>query len=297
METVGLVSLGCARNLVDSEVMLGCFKKAGYHIAHDPSLCDVIVVNTCGFIGPAKKESIDTILEMAELKKKGSLKKLVVAGCLSQRYADDLAKEMPEVDLFIGTGEFPKIVKLLESSPSFVRRGQGEVDCESTPPSPSPYQPKADPPPADKGEGIVHVGRPEALADEDSPRLLSTPKAYAYVKLAEGCRHSCSFCVIPQLRGKLRSRTIASILREVENLKEQGVKEFNLIAQDSTDYGKDLNNGTSLMTLFDALNKIQGEQWFRLFYAYPHGFPLAVLDYFGKGNIVPFSKIRSIARQ
>src|SRR3989338_5591476 len=122
METVGLVSLGCARNLVYSEVMLGCFKKAGYHIAHDPSLCDVIVVNTCGFIGPAKKESIDTILEMAELKKKGSLKKLVVAGCLSQRYADDLAKEMPEVDLFIGTGEFPKIVKLLESSPSFVRR-------------------------------------------------------------------------------------------------------------------------------------------------------------------------------
>ena len=244
MQTIGLVSLGCARNLVDSEVMLGSLKKAGYHIAHDPVLCDIIIVNTCGFIGDAKKESIDTILEMAALKKKGGLKKLVMAGCLAQRYSNDLAEELPEVDLFVGTGEFPKIAELLE-----------------------------------QGEGIVHVGKPRALVDETLPRLLATPKHYAYLKLAEGCQHSCSFCIIPKLRGPLRSRSVDSLVVETQNLIEQGVKEFNLIAQDSTGYGRDRKDGATLLSLLKKLTALSGEKWLRLFYAYPHGFPFEVIDY------------------
>lgn len=244
METVGLISLGCARNLVDSEVMLGTLRRAGYHIAGDPSLCDVIIVNTCGFIEDSKKESIDTILEMAALKKTGRLKKLVMAGCLSQRYSKDLAKELSEVDLFIGTGEFPKIAAMLEN-----------------------------------GVGGVQVGLPRALADETFPRLLATPKHTAYLKLAEGCQHACSFCVIPKLRGPLRSRSIDSLVMEAQNLLDQGVKEFNLIAQDSTGYGCDRRDGTTLRRLLERLTKLEGEKWFRLFYAYPHGFPMEVVDF------------------
>lgn len=243
METVGLISLGCARNLVDSEVMLGAVKLAGFHISRDPDLCDIIIVNTCGFIEDSKKESIDAILEMAAKKKTGRLKKLVMAGCLTQRYSAQLAKELPEVDLFVGTGEYPKIVEYLE---------------------------------AEARE--IHVDRPRALYDEASPRVLATPKHHAYVKLAEGCRHTCSFCVIPQLRGGLRSRSIDSLVTEVRQLQEQGVKEFNLIAQDSTDFGKDRHDGATLEKLFEKLASIEGENWFRLFYAYPHGFPYEVLE-------------------
>ncbi len=259
METIGLISLGCARNLVDSEVMLGSLKKAGYHIAHDPALCDVIIVNTCGFIGDAKKESIDTILEMAALKKKGRLKKLVMAGCLAQRYSKDLAEELSEVDLFVGTGEFPKIAELLKDHP---------------PPTPSPRG-------REKGGGgdRIHVGRPEALADETFSRILATPKHYAYLKLAEGCQHSCSFCVIPKLRGPLRSRSIESLVIEAQSLIAQGVKEFNLIAQDSTGYGCDRKDGATLLNLLKKLATLDGEKWFRLFYAYPHGFPMEVVDF------------------
>lgn len=244
METVGLISLGCARNLVDSEVMLGVLQKAGYHIAADPSLCDVIIVNTCGFIEDSKKESLDTILEMAALKKTGRLKKLVMAGCLSQRYSKELSEELAEVDLFIGTGEFPKIAEMLE----------------------------------EKNGSRLQVGLPRALADETFPRLLATPKHFAYLKLAEGCQHSCSFCVIPKLRGPLRSRSIDSLVIETQNLLDQGVKEFNLIAQDSTGYGRDRRDGTTLRKLLSLLTKLEGEKWFRLFYAYPHGFPMEVVD-------------------
>ncbi|MDP2600250.1 MAG: 30S ribosomal protein S12 methylthiotransferase RimO [Deltaproteobacteria bacterium] len=243
METIGLISLGCARNLVDSEVMLGALQKKGYHIAPDPALCDIIIVNTCGFIGDSKKESIDTILEMAALKKKGRLKKLVMAGCLAQRYSAELAEEMKEVDLFVGTGDFPKIAELLDE------------------------------------DARVVVGKPRALADETFPRVLATPKHYAYLKLAEGCQHSCSFCVIPKLRGPLRSRSVESLVIEAKNLIEQGVKEFNLIAQDSTGYGKDLKDGATLPALLQKLSALEGEKWFRLFYAYPHGFPFEVIDF------------------
>lgn len=244
METVGLISLGCARNLVDSEVMLGAVKRAGFHLSHDPTLCDIIIVNTCGFIEDSKKESIDTILEMAALKKKGRLKKLVMTGCLTQRYSDQLAQELPEVDLFVGTGEYPKIVAFLE--------GESEK---------------------------IQVGRPSVLPDEERPRLLTTPQHYAYLKLAEGCQHSCSFCIIPKLRGPLRSRSIESLVTETKVLLAQGVKEFNLIAQDSTGYGRDRKEGATLLKLFDALTNLKGEKWFRLFYAYPHGFPMEVVDF------------------
>lgn len=250
METVGLISLGCARNLVDSEVMLGSLKKAGYQITHEAKLCDILIVNTCGFIEDSKKESLDTILEMAALKKKGRLKKLVMAGCLAQRYSKELAGELPEVDLFIGTGDFPKIVELLD--------GFG------------PDGPRHD---------RVAVGRPRALADETFPRILATPKHWAYLKLAEGCQHSCSFCIIPKLRGPLRSRSIPSLVTETKNLIEQGVKEFNLIAQDSTGYGRDQCDGATLKKLLERLTKLEGEKWFRLFYAYPHGFPMEVVNF------------------
>lgn len=243
METVGLISLGCARNLVDSEVMLGSVQKAGFHISHDPTLCDIIIINTCGFIEASKKESIGTLLEMAALKKKGRLKKLVVAGCLSQRYSKELSREFSEVDLFIGTGEFPKIAEFLRFD----------------------------------DEQRVSVGKPRALADETFPRLLATPKHYAYLKLAEGCQHACSFCVIPKLRGPLRSRSVESLVIETQNLIDQGVKEFNLIAQDSTGYGVDRKDGATLVKLLERLTKLHGEKWFRLFYAYPHGFPMDVV--------------------
>lgn len=243
METVGLISLGCARNLVDSEVMLGAVKRAGFHISQDPDLCDIIIVNTCGFIEDSKKESIDTILEMAAKKKKGRLKKLVMAGCLTQRYSDQLAKDLPEVDLFVGTGQYQNIVAFLESE-----------------------------------SREIHVDRPRALSDESAPRILATPKHHAYLKLAEGCQHTCSFCIIPHLRGGLRSRSIDSLVRETQQLMLQGVKEFNLIAQDSTGYGKDQKNGATLAQLFEKLVAIEGEKWFRLFYAYPHDFPFEVLD-------------------
>ena len=242
METVGLISLGCSRNLVDSEVMLGALKKAGFHINQDPMRCDVIIVNTCGFIEASKEESINTVLEMAELKKTGQLKKLVMAGCLVQRYADELKKQMPEVDLFIGTGEYPKIVSLLES------------ECD------------------------VAVGKPRALADETLPRLLTTPKHYAYLKFAEGCQHACSFCIIPKLRGPLRSRSIDSLVIEANNFLDQGVRELNLIAQDSTGFGRDRKDETTLKKLFEALTELPQEKWIRLFYAYPQGFPMEVLD-------------------
>lgn len=243
METVGLISLGCARNLVDSEVMLGALKKSGYQIANDPALCEILIVNTCGFIEDSKKESIDTILEMAAFKKKGRLKKLVMAGCLAQRYSKELAGEFSEVDLFVGTGDFPKIAELLE------------------------------------GQERLVVGLPRALADETFPRILATPKHYAYLKLAEGCQHSCSFCVIPKLRGPLRSRSIESLAQETQNLLQQGVKEFNMIAQDSTGYGCDRRDGATLRKLLERLTSLEGEKWFRLFYAYPHGFPMEVVDF------------------
>lgn len=231
---VGFVSLGCPKNLVDSEVMLGILAKHDYKITSDHNDAGVIIINTCGFIESAKKESIDTILELVKLKETGSLKLLVVSGCLPQRYQDELTKELPEVDLWIGTGEYHKIVEYLE-----------------------------------KEEKGSHLIQSEYIYDDLTPRLVSTPKHTAYIKIAEGCSHTCTFCAIPGIRGRFRSRPIDSIIRETENLVSKGMKEAILIAQDTTSYGVDLKTGFGLPSLLRKMVKIKGLEWIRLMYTYP----------------------------
>lgn len=239
-EKICLISLGCSKNLVDSEVMLGCLQKEGYQICSDKEEGDIIIVNTCAFINEAKKESIETILELSELKKNGKCSVLVVSGCLSQRYGEELKKEIPEVDLFIGTENFSQIGKILKkkkySSPSF---------------------------------GNVLVKKPNFILDSQTPRVLSTPFYTAYVKIAEGCSNHCTYCIIPQLRGSFRSRTIESIVTEVKNLAAAGVKEINIISQDTTLYGSDLEGNISLATLLKDLVEITGIEWIRLLYCHP----------------------------
>ena len=234
-----IISLGCARNLVDSEVMAGLLQKNDYRIVQEPGEADVVLVNTCGFIGPAKEESIETILEVARLKEEGKVKKLVVAGCLSQRYPEELAAELPEVDLFIGTGEVPRIAEILR-----------EHDADAT--------------------RRKYIGLPSYLYDETTPRLRSTPSYTAFVKVSEGCDHKCAFCIIPQLRGPHRSRSIESVVNEVSSLGRSGVKEINLIAQDLTAYGRDRKDGTTLHDLLRELAHVGGVEWIRLLYAYPN---------------------------
>ncbi len=228
-----LISLGCPKNLVDAEMMLGFLKKDGFEFTTNPAEGDVIVVNTCSFVEDSKKESIQQILEMARYKEEGNCKVLVATGCLSQRYSEQLSKEMPEVDLFVGTGEFDKLSELL------------------------------------KGDKRIQVTRRQILPDPDLPRIQATPKHYTYLKISEGCSHRCSFCIIPHIRGDLISRPIDSIVREVQQGVERGIKEFNLIAQDLNEYGKDLRNDTHLTKLLTALNHIPGDFWLRPLYMYP----------------------------
>ncbi len=242
MTNIHFISLGCPKNLVDSEVMLGQLTAKGYTLTDDSAKAEVIVVNTCAFVEDAKKEAIDTILEMAEHKKSGACRLLVVAGCLPQRYRDELADLMPEVDLFIGAGEFHRITELIEGS-----------DAESR----------------------VHVDRLEYIYDHETPRLHTTPGHIGYLKVAEGCFHPCSFCIIPKLRGKFRSRPLESIVSEAEIMFARGVKEINLIAQDLTAYGRDI--GVDLATLLDRLAGLEGRRWLRMLYTYPHSFPDGVI--------------------
>ena len=242
-----IVSLGCARNLVDSEVMAGLLQKEDYEIVQEPSDADIVLVNTCGFIGPAKEESIETILEVSRLKEEGRLKKLVVAGCLSQRYPDEMAKELPEVDLFIGTGEVPRIAEILREHEIHSTRRQ-------------------------------YIGLPRYLYDHATPRLRSTPSYTAFVKVSEGCDHKCAFCIIPQLRGPHRSRSIGSIVQEAISLGQNGVKEINLIAQDLTAFGRDRRDGTTLHGLLRELAQVEGIDWIRLLYAYPNFLEPALLE-------------------
>jgi len=228
-----MVSLGCPKNLVDSEVMLGILKGAGLELTADEAQADILVVNTCGFIGDAKEESIDTILSLAEHKKTGRCRKLIVAGCLSQRYKDDLSISLPEVDCFIGTGEYHRIAEVVEDG--FLER--------------------------------VLVGLPTYIHDYTTPRIISTPGFYAYVKVAEGCSNHCSYCSIPSIRGEFRSRPIDSVVKEAESLAGQGIKEINLIAQDTTSFGKD--RGEGLEPLLKKLIPVKGIEWIRLLYLYP----------------------------
>jgi ribosomal protein S12 methylthiotransferase len=249
---IGFVSLGCPKNLVDSEVMMGLVTGQGYELTADRDAADVLVVNTCGFIDAAKKESIDTILEMAELKSTGKCQRLVVTGCLVERYRDDLQREIPEIDAVLGVNELETIVQAV--SPSGSR--DLSLPVLATPPPPSALY----------------------LYNERTPRVLSTPKYSAYVKIAEGCDHPCSFCVIPQMRGKFRSRPMGSILGEAGRLASQGVKELLLIGQDTTDYGKDLGIKDGLAHLLRELNTVEGLQWIRFLYAYPNNVHDAMLD-------------------
>lgn len=232
---VHLISLGCARNRVDSEVMLGTMMGKGWLSTNTPDEADAIVVNTCGFIASAKEESIDTILQAAELKKKNPHMKLVVTGCLTQRYKTQLAKGLPEVDLFIGTDEFTRIGSLLDDMPE---------------------------------TGTILAKRTHYLYNEDMPRVNTLAKHSAYVKVAEGCQHNCSFCIIPAIRGRLRSRPVASVVKEVQTLVQNGVVEVNLIAQDLAAYGRDTGE-SDLFGLMRALVAIDGLQWIRCLYVYP----------------------------
>lgn len=236
-----LVTLGCPKNLVDAEMMLGFLKRDGFSFSTKPAESDVIVVNTCGFLEASRRESIERILEMARHKEEGRCKVLVASGCLTQMHGEELSREMPEVDLFVGTGEFDRLAGFLKE-----KFGRGESSIRP-----------------------VLVTPRQILPDPDLPRVLSTPKHYSYLKISEGCSHICSFCTIPSIRGRLKSRTQDSVVREVEAYVSEGVKEFNLIAQDLNEFGRDLRDGTNLAGLLEALDRIPGDFWIRPLYMYP----------------------------
>ncbi len=238
---VALVSLGCPKNLVDAEVMLGHLPPERYQITTEEAKADIIIVNTCSFIKEAKEESIQTILEVADFKEKGRCKLLAVTGCMPQRYREELAEELPEVDLFMGTGDAPRIVELLDAA---LKK---------------------------RGEQITEIGLPDFLYDHATPRVKSSPHYSAYVKIAEGCANHCSYCIIPTLRGTLRSRTPESVEEEVRRLVGQGVREINLIAQDVTAFGAERGEDEGLVRLLERLVKIDDLPWLRLLYAYPDG--------------------------
>jgi ribosomal protein S12 methylthiotransferase len=236
---IGFVSLGCPKNLVDSEVMLGLAERAGHTLTSDAADADILVVNTCAFIESARQESIDAILEMAAHKTGGPCRRLVVTGCMAERYRDELRKEIPEIDVVLGTNEVPQIVEALES-----------------PLRPGPHAAAA-------------VPLPIYLYNDQTPRRLTTPSHYAYVKIAEGCNYKCAFCIIPRLRGRYRSRTAVSIVREARALASQGVKELLLVSQDTTYFGHDRGERGALARLLRQLNAVDGLEWIRLLYLYP----------------------------
>jgi ribosomal protein S12 methylthiotransferase len=262
---IGMISLGCPKNLVDSEVMLGLAQQSGHELTRDAAAADVLVVNTCAFIDKAKQESIDAILEMAEHKKSGSCRKLVVTGCMAERYRDELREHIPEIDAVLGTGEVPQIVNALGSgigdrgSVVPLLRANGEA-----------VWPGARSP--DPGARIPDPGSrslPTYIYDADTPRLLATPRHYAYLKIAEGCDYKCAFCIIPTLRGHYRSRTAESIVREAQALAARGVKELLLISQDTSFYGVDRGERGALARLLRDLNRVGGLEWIRMLYLYP----------------------------
>ncbi|RKD24294.1 ribosomal protein S12 methylthiotransferase RimO [Ammoniphilus oxalaticus] len=236
-EKVAIVTLGCEKNLVDSDIMSDLIDKKGYELVSNPDEATVIVVNTCGFIDAAKEESVNTILDMADLKDTGKVKSLIVAGCLTQRYKEELMNEMPEIDGIVGTGDFDKITDIIEKSLI--------------------------------GERPVYVGNPVFSYEDVSRRKVEEGTYTAYLKIAEGCDNTCTFCIIPDLRGKFRSRSIESVVREAQQLADQGIKEISLIAQDLTNYGFDLYGERRLANLLDEISKVPGIEWIRIHYAYP----------------------------
>ena len=339
--TVGFISLGCPKNLVDSEVMMGLLDRAGARLTNNPEDAEILVVNTCSFIDSAKQESVNTILEMVQHKTNGTARRLIVAGCLVERYRDEIQKNIPEVDAVVGTGELEAILaaaglstappaisnspfniltssELIERAPSAVNKhsrpatrtgneenrpgnegygpgdeGYGLQPVHPSSPSNGALAPEGSPSVASRPEGDLREeqGRfsrehwdgaiaslPNYLYSDETPRILTTPKSSAYIKIAEGCDHPCGFCIIPQLRGKFRSRRMSSILVEAENLVRQGVPEITLIGQDTTCYGEDLGLRDGLADLLDALAQIQGLKWLRFLYAYPNKVTTKLLE-------------------
>jgi len=275
---IGLISLGCPKNLVDSEVMLGLAQQAGHELTNDAAGADVLVVNTCAFIDSAKQESIDAILEMAQHKKDGACSRLIVTGCLAERYRDELKSQIPEIDAILGTGEVPDIVQAIGQGTGIEAQGSGLRVQGSAPLT--FYRAQNTEHGGTGAPGIVVPGTsarstpapsttPSYIYDADTPRLLATPKHYAYVKIAEGCDYKCAFCIIPTLRGAYRSRPSDSIVREAARLAARGVKELLLISQDTTFYGVDRRERGALASLLRELNGIDGLEWIRLLYLYP----------------------------
>src|SRR5579884_2776267 len=285
---VGFVSLGCPKNLVDSEVMMGMLNDAGAEITQDANAADIIVVNTCSFIDSAKQESVNAILEMAQHKTTGEAQKLIVAGCLVERYRNEIQKNIPEVDAVVGTGELEHILQaagidraparpsqpdspfkiLVDRAPSAVRthsRPEGEARAASGRFSRAEW------------DGAI-ADLPNYLYDEKTPRLLATGKTSAYLKIAEGCDHPCSFCIIPQLRGKFRSRHFESVIAEARRLADNGVREITLIGQDTTCYAEDLGLKDGLALLLARLAEIEELRWIRFLYAYPNKITGRLLD-------------------
>ncbi|HKF22941.1 MAG TPA: 30S ribosomal protein S12 methylthiotransferase RimO [Candidatus Angelobacter sp.] len=281
---IGFVSLGCPKNLVDSEVMMGLLQTGGAQITHHAGEADVIVVNTCSFIDTAKQESVNTILEMAQHKITGKARKLVVAGCLVERYRDEIRKNIPEVDAVVGTGELEQILAAagIQATPEQDRAGDSPFVILNSKASASQAL-KSGVNSRPEGTAREAAGRfsrtewdgaiadlPNYLYDETTPRVLATPKASAYIKIAEGCDHPCGFCIIPQLRGKFRSRRFESVVAEAERLAAGGVREITLIGQDTTCYGEDLALKDGLPLLLERLARIEDLRWVRFLYAYPN---------------------------
>jgi ribosomal protein S12 methylthiotransferase len=237
---IGFISLGCPKNLVDSEVMIGFLQARGHVLTSDPKDADIIVVNTCSFIEGAKKESIETILAASQLKSSGNCKRLIVAGCLSERYPKEICSDLVEVDAIIGANQLPEIVRAVEGESTAIPNSYGRSDADLY------------------------------LYDHDTPRTLIGPQYAAYMKVSEGCDHRCAFCVIPKIRGRFRSRTIPSLVQEAAQLAAQGVKEITLISQDTTSYGRDLGIQDGLAKLLEALDAVAGLRWIRFLYVYPN---------------------------
>lgn len=246
---IGLVSLGCAKNQTDAETMLALLMGDGYEAVSDPAEADIIIVNTCGFIDSAKQESIETILEMAQYKTDGNCKKLIVTGCLAERYADDILSELPEVDAVLGTGDYDKIEEIIDRA----------FTDEKIP---------------------VMCGHIDRTPEGNLPRVLLTPEYTAYLKIADGCDNNCTYCAIPKIRGKFRSRPVLEIVDEAKELAGNGVKELILIAQDTTRYGQDI--GTSLPELLEELVKVDGIEWIRVHYYYSEAITKELIDTMAK---------------
>src|SRR5580700_533331 len=278
-QKVGFVSLGCPKNLVDSEVMMGLLARAGAELSPRVEDADVIVVNTCSFIESAQQESVNTILEMAGHKTSGHAKKLVVAGCLVERFRDDIRRQIPEVDAVVGTGELESILSATgiaanfpakSNSPFVVLNSRAEGDARAAQGRFS----------REHWDGAI-ADLPNYLYDDETPRILATPKSTAYIKIAEGCDHPCTFCIIPQLRGQFRSRRFESVVAEAERLARSGVREITLIGQDTTCYGEDFGLKDGLALLLEKLAQIEDLRWIRFLYAYPNKITAKLLETIG----------------